>query len=101
MTLKEYNEKTFIEVKGVLTQQQLNNIYLASSIKAIRDGDEDGDDELYIKMVYLIDIQKIMEKKEKYEICYHLQTLITILAEFVEKNRKLRNEKSVNKYKWN
>ncbi|MGJ1194581.1 hypothetical protein [Sphingobacterium siyangense] len=90
MTFKEYNEKTFVEVRGVLTQKQLDNMYLASTIKAVTEGGEDGDDELYVKIVYLKDIQKIMERKEKYEICYHLQTLIKILEQFVEKNRNKR-----------
>lgn len=96
MTFKEYNEKTFVEVRSVLTQKQLDNIYLASTIKAVTNGGDDGDNELYVKMVYLKDIQKIMEKKEKYEICYHLQTLIKILEEFVEKNKENKKNKEVN-----
>ncbi len=45
MTLKEYGDLTMQEIKKVLSQQQLNNIYLGSTIKAIRDTKEDDNEE--------------------------------------------------------
>jgi len=88
MTLKEYGDLTMQEIKKVLTQQQLNNIYLASSIKAIRDSREDDNEETITKLQYMKDIQKVMEKKEKYEICHHLQVMIKILEGRIEEKRK-------------
>ena len=87
MTLKEYGDLTMKEIKKVLSQQQLNNIYLGSSIKAIRDTKEDDNEETITKLQYMRDIQKVMEKKEKYEICHHLQVMIKILEGRIENNR--------------
>ncbi|WP_286774994.1 MULTISPECIES: hypothetical protein [Sphingobacterium] len=87
MTLKEYADITMQEIKKVLTQQQLNNIYLGSTIKGIRD--TYIDDEVMVTQVqYMKDIQKVMEKKEKYEICQRLQNMIIELGGRIEKNRK-------------
>ncbi len=88
MTLKEYGDLTMKEIKKVLTQQQLNNIYLGSTIKAIRDTKEDDNEETITKLQYMKDIQKVMENKEKYEICHHLKVMIQILEDRIEKNRK-------------
>ncbi len=88
MTLKEYGDLTMIEIKKVLTQQQLNNIYLGSTIKAIRDSKEDDNEETITKIQYMRDIQSVMEKKEIYEICHHLQVMIKILEGRIEKSRE-------------
>jgi len=90
MTLKEYGDLTMQEIKKVLTQQQLNNIYLASTIKAIRDSKEDDNEETITKIQYMKDIQAVMEKKEKYEICHHLKIMIKILEDRIEKNKENR-----------
>ncbi len=34
------------------------------------------------------DIQKVMENKEKYEICHHLQVMIKVLEGRIEEKRK-------------
>lgn len=88
MTLKEYGDSTMKEIKKVLSQQQLNNIYLGSTIKAIRDTKEEDNEETITKLQYMKDIQKVMEKKEKYEICHHLKVMITILEGRIEEKRK-------------
>ncbi len=88
MTLKEYGDLTMREIKKVLTQQQLNNIYLGSTIKAIRDTKEDDNEETITKLQYMRDIQSVKEKKEKYEICHHLQVMIKVLEGRIEKKKK-------------
>jgi len=95
MTLKEYGDLTMKEIKKVLSQQQLNNIYLASTIKAIRDTKEDDNEETITKLQYMRDIQKVMEKKEEYEICHRLQIMIKILEGRIEEKRK--NKRANNK----
>jgi len=94
MTLKEYGDLTMREIKKVLTQQQLNNIYLGSTIKAIRDTKEDDNEETITKLQYMKDIQSVMEKKEKYEICHHLQVMIKVLEGRIEekKNKEVNNK---------
>ncbi len=93
MTLKEYGDLTMKEIKKVLSQQQLNNIYLGSTIKAIRDSREDDNEETITKLQYMKDIQKVMERKEKYEICHHLQVMIKVLEGRIEKkkNKEVNN----------
>ena len=94
MTLKEYGDLTMKEIKKVLSQQQLNNIYLGSTIKAIRDSKEDDNEETITKLQYMRDIQKVMETKEKYEICHHLQVMIKVLEGRIEKkkNKEVNNK---------
>lgn len=88
MTLKEYGDLTMKEIKKVLSQQQINNIYLGSTIKAIRDSKEDDNEETITTIQYMKDIQLVMEKKEKYEICHNLQVMIQILEGRIEKSRE-------------
>jgi len=79
------------EVGKILSKQQLSNIYLASSIKAIVNTEEgEEDDKAETILQYLQDLQKIMENKEKYEICIELQDFIGYYMQDIEKKRNKR-----------
>lgn len=65
--------KVWEAINKILTKKQLNIIYLGSSIKDIQNGNEQ-DGSIYIQ--YMTDIQKVMEKKEQYEICEEIQQLL-------------------------
>ncbi|WP_313235754.1 hypothetical protein [Sphingobacterium multivorum] len=75
---KEF-EKIILRIKAhkILSQEQLNNIYLVSCLKDIQSNkDYDFNDSYEPVKQYVSDLIEVLQMKEEYELCDALNTLL-------------------------